>query len=130
MSSQFVSLLRDHQMTWTEFVYLFVYFWNLLESPGRICNWFWVKFELNLEFWDSKNYYSLALVHLIPFCLVWVEIECTVNVALQASPRWPSRLMRHYLADLEIIIFIIYYYSENYVMDKQNWHSAGLKAQN
>ena len=45
---QFVSPLRAHQMSWTEFVYLFVYFWKVLESFGT----FWKKageFELGIE---------------------------------------------------------------------------------
>ena len=55
--------LSDLQMSWTEFtkefVYLFVYFWKLLEHFRTfwkiwiwIWNWNWVKIELNLKVFE------------------------------------------------------------------------------
>jgi hypothetical protein len=53
---QFASPLRAHQMSWAEFVYLFVYFWKVLEP-------LWKRQEnLNLERVPLSLYAPAALV--------------------------------------------------------------------
>ena len=51
---QFVSPFWAHQMSWTEFVYLFVYFWKvleILEKGGR----FEFEFGIEIEFESGLN---------------------------------------------------------------------------
>ena len=45
--------------------------------------------NFEIELWRNSIFISTVssqLVHLIPFCLVWAEIECTVHVALPKRP--------------------------------------------
>ena len=56
--------------------------------------------------------YSLVLVHLIPFWLVWTEIECTVHFAMPLNrfqPVWQSRqqVVKAHCSDKYIVAMVL-----------------------